>query len=163
MAKRILIVDDEPDVRDAWGRTLSDSGYSVEVAADGKAALKLCRDHAFDLVIVDFILGGMSGLELLNQIRDRQPTIRSIVISGKVDPGLTEDEVAARLKVELETDAYFQKPLRSERLLETVSGLFEATKEQDWKTVASRVLNSKKKVTRVRKTEQSLKDKKRRP
>src|SRR3954470_20872427 len=111
MAKRVLVVDDEADVLDALARAIRIAGYSVEKAKTAKDALALCSDHAFDLLVVDFIMPGMTGLEVLNKIRALHPTIRSIVVSGKVDPQIKEDEVETRLKVELEADAYFSKPV----------------------------------------------------
>jgi CheY-like chemotaxis protein len=156
MAKRILIVDDELDVLNALAKAIRLAGYSIEKASSAKAALDLCRDHAFDLVVVDFLMPGMTGLELLNKIRAIHPTVRSIVVSGKVDPQLKEDEVATQLRVELETDAYFSKPVRNAALLETIEHLLTLGTDQEWVDVAERVLNSPKTATQVRRTEQSL-------
>ena len=159
MAKRILVVDDETDVLNALERAMRIAGYSVEKAASAQAALTLCKDHSFDLVVVDFIMPGMSGLALLNKIRAIHPTIRSIVVSGKVEPGLKEDEVATRLKVELEADQYFSKPVSNERLLETIERLLTLEKNQTWEEVAERVLNSEKSPAQVRRIEKHLKPK----
>jgi CheY-like chemotaxis protein len=160
MAKRILVVDDESDVLAALARAIKIEGYSVEKAQSAKEALALCKDHTFDLVVVDFIMPGMSGLELINKIRGIHPTIRSIVVSGKVDPQLKEDEVETRLKIELEADAYFSKPMKNEQLLETIERLLSLGKDEKWTDIAERVLNSQKTAAQVKKTERSLKPKK---
>ena len=160
MAKRILVVDDETDVLDALARAFRLAGYSVEKAATAAKALALCKDHSFDLVILDFIMPGMSGLEVLNKVRAIHPTIRSIVVSGKVDPQLKEDEVETRLRVELEADAFFSKPVSNDRLLETVERLLTLGKNENWKDVAERVLHSEKTAGQVRKIEASLKPRK---
>jgi CheY-like chemotaxis protein len=159
MAKRVLVVDDEADVLDALARAIRIAGYSVAKAQTAKEALALCSDHAFDLLVADFIMPGMSGLELLNRVRALHPTIRSIVVSGKVDPQLKEDEVETRLKVELEADAYFTKPVGNDRLLQAIERLLKQGKEQDWAEIAERVLNSEKTTATVRKVEKSLKPK----
>jgi CheY-like chemotaxis protein len=160
MAKRILVVDDEPDVMTALARAIRIAGLSVEAAESATAALALCRDHAFDLVVVDFIMPGMTGLELLNRIRAIHPTIRSVVVSGKVDPQLSESEVTTRLKVELEADVYFSKPVSNSKLLEAMQRLLTSNAEQRWEDVAERVLNSEKTTAQVKKAEKDLKVKK---
>jgi two-component system OmpR family response regulator len=162
MAKRILVVDDEPDVLDALERAIRIAGLSVEKAASAQGALALCKDHAFDLIVIDFIMPGMTGLELLNKVRALHPTIRSIIVSGKVDPQLKEDEVETRIKVELEADAYFSKPVANDRLLETIERLLTLGKDQKWEDVAERVLNSEKTTAEIKKMERGLKSKKHR-
>jgi len=161
MAKRILVVDDEPDVRNAWARSLRIEKYAVETAANATEALQKVANHAFDLVILDFIMPGKSGLQLLNEIRKVLPTVRSIIVSGRVDPALEEAGIADTLKAKLEADAFFQKPVSDERLLEAVETLFALAREHhSWQHVAERELNAGKRKKDVRAVEQELKQKK---
>ncbi len=80
---RILVVDDEEDVRDIIAETLEDFGYAVLTAASGEEALPvLVRDGSVVMVITDVRMPGMSGLELADEIRRRWPKVKVVLISG---------------------------------------------------------------------------------
>ncbi|HEU4799653.1 MAG TPA: ATP-binding protein [Gemmatimonadales bacterium] len=80
---RVLVVDDEPAVRQIAARTLQSSGCSVLQAADGAAAIELVDRHGPpDLVLTDLMLGGMDGAELARRLRDRWPTLPIVFMSG---------------------------------------------------------------------------------
>jgi CheY-like chemotaxis protein len=81
MAK-VLIVDDEPDVRDAIGRVLTRNGHEVELAADAIAGLEACGNQSFDVTITDIIMPARNGVELIRALRERFPEMRIIAISG---------------------------------------------------------------------------------
>jgi DNA-binding NtrC family response regulator len=87
----ILVVDDERDVLEALARALKLAGHNVTKATTATEAISVARDHSFDLVILDYIMPSMSGIALLNKIRVLQPTIRSIIVSGKIDSQLSEE------------------------------------------------------------------------
>ena len=80
--KRLLIVDDEPFVREALKRVLEEESLIVAVAADATAALAELQRQAYDLVIVDIIMPGMDGVELIRRIRTQSPAARIVAISG---------------------------------------------------------------------------------
>jgi CheY-like chemotaxis protein len=80
--KRLLVIDDEPYVRDALKRVLEDDELSVDVAADAEAALVQLKGQAYDLAIVDIIMPGMDGVELIRRLRAEFPAMRVVVISG---------------------------------------------------------------------------------
>ena len=80
--KRLLVIDDEPFVRDALKRVLEEDELSVEVAADAETALVQLSRHAFDLVILDIIMPGMDGVELIRKLRKEYPPLRIVAISG---------------------------------------------------------------------------------
>jgi diguanylate cyclase (GGDEF)-like protein/PAS domain S-box-containing protein len=67
---RLLLVDEDESNRDLLSRRLLRSGYEVETAADGEQALRMARGQGYDLVLLDQVLCGMSGLETLRQIRE---------------------------------------------------------------------------------------------
>ncbi len=79
---RILIVDDEDVVLDSCLQVLEGRGYEVATARDGTEGLKLVREFAPDLVLVDLKMPGISGFEVLEEIRAGDPTIVTIVITG---------------------------------------------------------------------------------
>jgi CheY-like chemotaxis protein len=81
-AARLLIVDDEPAVLDLLKRYLERVGYSVEVTSNGEAALDLFQVERYDLVITDLNLPGMGGEEMLQRMRERQPSLRALISSG---------------------------------------------------------------------------------
>lgn len=81
---RVLVVDDEPGIRDTLERNLARMGYTVEVAADGqKAVSALSRDpYAIDLVIMDVTMPGMSGDDAFRAMRELRPDLDVILMSG---------------------------------------------------------------------------------
>ena len=84
---RILVVDDEEEVREILAETLEDFGYAVSTAASGEEALPLLASgQGFDMLITDVRMPGMSGLELAEDVRRRWPQIKIVVISGYFVP-----------------------------------------------------------------------------
>ena len=82
MSFRILVVDDDADVRDVLTRFLKRSGYSVQHAADGEEALDAVREHAPDLMLLDICLPRMTGLDVLFHLREEHLQPRTIALSG---------------------------------------------------------------------------------
>jgi CheY-like chemotaxis protein len=80
--KRLLVIDDEPYVRDALKRVLEDDELSVDVAADAEAALLQLNSQSYDLAILDIIMPGMDGVELIRRLRADFPAMRVVAISG---------------------------------------------------------------------------------
>jgi CheY-like chemotaxis protein len=80
--KRILVIDDEPFVRDALKRVLEEEELQVDVTADAESALVQLNRQPYDLVILDIIMPGMDGVELLRRLRAEFPGLRVIAISG---------------------------------------------------------------------------------
>ena len=80
--QRILIVDDEEQIRKMLGIMLRNEGYYVEDAADGNAALALLETQSFDLVITDIVMPEKEGLETIMELKKKYPTIKIIAISG---------------------------------------------------------------------------------
>lgn len=136
----ILIVDDEPLELEAWQRTFEMAGYAVTTASTPKDALTACDEHAFDLVMLDFIMPAMTGVELLARIRKKRPLIRSIIVSGKIDKEADEGALSNDLKAAVEADVYLHKPVENDRLLQTVSSLLEKpTTDQPWSEIAKTI------------------------
>ena len=80
--RRILIVDDEPSVRDVMATVLIDAGYSVQTAADGHIALEIIDDAPPDLIITDVMMPNLDGWALLDHARERNPTLPVILMSA---------------------------------------------------------------------------------
>ena len=79
---RILIVDDEPGIRQSLKGVFEDEGFATESVSTGEECLKKIADSAYDLVLLDIWLPGIDGLETLRRIRELSPTTRVIMISG---------------------------------------------------------------------------------
>ena len=144
MASYILVVDDEPDVARGWARALRIAGHEAQYADDSKHALDLCKQHPFDLVIIDYMMSKMTGIELLNEIRKFIPFIRSIIISGKLDANINEDVFLSEIKANIEADLYLHKPVENARLKNSVDELLKLKPEQEvnWQAVAKNKLEA---------------------
>ncbi|HEX2954566.1 MAG TPA: response regulator transcription factor [Bacillota bacterium] len=103
MAKKILIVEDEPNIAETVAYSLEKEGYKVTVCGDGKVGLEqIFRDDP-DLVILDLMLPGMDGMEVCRQVR-RKSEVPIIMLTAK------EDEIDRVLGLELGADDYITKP-----------------------------------------------------
>ncbi|HZH33445.1 MAG TPA: sigma-54 dependent transcriptional regulator [Pyrinomonadaceae bacterium] len=112
--KSILVVDDERSQREILEMILSGEGYDVTTAVSGEAAMKFVADRRFDLVLTDFKMTGMSGLDLLKQLSAFDSSIMVILLTahGSVDSAVDALRLGAF--------DYLQKPYDAEKLLETV-------------------------------------------
>jgi CheY-like chemotaxis protein len=116
LGKRILLVDDEPDVRTSIALILKMEGYEVLTATHGAAALEMLDSPLPDIVICDFMMPWMNGRELILQLKAREDTrdIPTIMMSG-VTPGEPEP-----------WDAFLRKPMDITELLGTIERLLLA-------------------------------------
>ncbi len=117
MALDILVVDDEPDIRDLISGVLEDEGYSTRVAADSDAALAAVNERRPSLVLLDVWLRGsrMDGLELLSELKQLDAKLPIIIISGH---GNIDTAVAAIGQGAVD---FIEKPFEAETLLHLVS------------------------------------------
>jgi len=106
MNGKILIVDDERAIRNAVRDTFSREGYYAVTAPDGEEALRRCRSEAFDLLITDMKMPGISGIELIRAVRTFLPDIRTIIMTAY---GSAESAIEA---LRLEVSDYMMKPFR---------------------------------------------------
>ena len=124
--KTILLVDDDPEVRQASELALEPLGSTVLVADNGNTAVELADENTPDLVILDMMLPKRSGFLVLEKIkRDRKRGQKPYVIMITANPGQRHKAYAQSLGV----DDYLNKPFRMERLVETVSRLLGGGEE----------------------------------
>src|SRR5262249_37613445 len=83
LSVRILVVDDDSRVSRTVGLGLRDAGYDVEHAADGDTALELATSRSWDLIVLDLMLPGRDGLDVLSGLRGRGVRIPILVLTGK--------------------------------------------------------------------------------
>jgi len=119
MAKKILIVDDEPNIVTALEYLLQKNGYEVLLARDGEAALKQVEAHRPDLVLLDVMMSLKSGYEVCQRMRERPDWqhIKIIMLSAKG----REAEVSKGLS--LGADSYVTKPFSNQELLARIGAL----------------------------------------
>lgn len=85
--RRVLVVDDEPDLQTLIGQVLWDAGHEVEFAADGTSALQRAELGGLDLVVLDLVLPDIDGHVVLKRMRQRSDAAPVLVVSGRADYG----------------------------------------------------------------------------
>lgn len=127
---RILIVDDDEMDRLLERTILQDAGHELFFASDGAVALRLYREKHVDLVLTDLAMPNLNGLRLIRELRDLNPDVPVIAISGKSPEQLpsAEDMGAART---------FFKPVDRDELLKAVEEVLEE-QEVDWERIWGR-------------------------
>ena len=114
MNENILVVDDDAEVRKTLSSILSKEGYSVETVENGKQATRISEKSRFDVALIDIKLSDMEGTELLHRLKENQPHMVKIVITGF--PTLEN----AMETVNEGADGYILKPFDVEKLLEMI-------------------------------------------
>ena len=113
-AERVLLVEDDPGIREVLADLLTRLGYDVTVAGTGEDAAALTPQQPFELLLTDVMLPGISGTELAGQLAERWPDMAVVVMSGySPDESLRRDAGAGRVR-------FLQKPVRLERLSQEV-------------------------------------------
>ncbi len=115
-AKRILIVDDEPDIREFISYNLVRKGYLVFTAADGKEAFDVAVQFRPDLIILDVLMPQMNGFETCMRLRSNPLFANTKIIFLSA----LSESYAKDLGLELEADAFIYKPIRIELLVKQV-------------------------------------------
>jgi DNA-binding NtrC family response regulator len=111
---RILIVDDDENIRKTMKAILEDEGYIVDWAATGKDAIKKTNEKTYNLALLDIRLPDMEGVDLLKLLKDNVPRTRKIMVTGY--PSMQ----SAINALNESADAYLVKPVDVAKLLDTV-------------------------------------------
>jgi len=121
---RVLVVDDEYQMRDLLCQALERRGHTVDQAADGRQALQHLAEHQPDLVITDLVMPEMEGIETIQAFRRKCPALPIIAISGggRVDP-----DNYLSMAGQIGANRTFAKPFRLEEILTAVRELTEKT------------------------------------
>lgn len=82
MPKRILVVEDEPNMRLLVAEELMDAGYEVDTAENGEVALMKFKEKPYDLVTIDIEMPGMNGLELAGKLREIKRDVRLVILTA---------------------------------------------------------------------------------
>jgi DNA-binding response OmpR family regulator len=121
--KKILVVDDNRDIRGLLFKMLDSEGYDVLFAIDGEEALEIVKSHRFDLVLLDEMMPGKSGTEVLKEIRSSKYShIKNLAIVMITEKSLIDDIDAA---LSAGATSYIVKPFRAEAIKQKIRNIFE--------------------------------------
>ena len=126
-APRVLLVDDEPNMRWTMAEFLKRGGYEPLTASDFDSATELLRDAEVDAAVVDIVLPGKSGVELLKELRRREPYVPVVMITGEPNSALVPEIVRAGAY------DYIAKPILKDALIKAVARAVERKRLEDEK------------------------------
>jgi len=122
-AAKILVVDDDPDMRETLQIILESAGYTVVTGEDGEQCLAKLKQEEPDLLILDLLMPRMDGFEVCKALKDprhsRYARIPVIILSS-VQEGVSQRRYELETGVRMDVDDYVEKPVEGEVLLERV-------------------------------------------
>jgi CheY-like chemotaxis protein len=116
---RIMLVDDEPIIRELVRTMLTSGSVEVEVAADGVECLKLAKSRKFDLILLDIVLPGMDGITVCRMLKSDPATTRIPIYMLTAKAKQADVETAKRAGA----DGYINKPFKGAELMDLVERL----------------------------------------
>lgn len=132
----IMVVDDDPKMRELLTSILENAGYIVETVSDGKGAIKACKKSPIDVALIDIELPDTKGTRLLSILKEMQPKMVNIIITGH--PSIENAVIAVNRKA----DGYLLKPFNPEDLLKMVERLL-AEKKNEYFTIIKEIEQGK--------------------
>jgi DNA-binding NtrC family response regulator len=114
---RILVVDDDPSIRATISVILAQAGYAVDTAANGEEAIAKSDLNFYNIALIDYRLPDMAGTKLLSLLRDTEPRMMKVIVTGFP---MLDNAVDA---INRGVDGYLAKPVQTERLLKTIAQL----------------------------------------
>ena len=118
----VLVVDDDLPLRELFARVLRKAGFDVEVACDGRAAIRAFEGREFSAMVTDIIMPEMEGVETIVEIKSRWPSCKIVAISGGGAVGFGG---YLDLAGKLGADATIRKPVESHQLIDVVKNLIQ--------------------------------------
>ena len=126
----VLVIDDEPEVRDSVRQVLGRAGFEVTTADNGLTGIQQFFDRPADVVVVDIIMPRSNGIEVIREIRSRYPGARIIAITGGGNfgpfgykPGTVVSDAYLASATESGADAVMTKPFHRQELISLVRSL----------------------------------------
>ncbi len=117
MNPRMLVVDDEENIRSYLVELFRLEGWTVDTAYDGYEGVKLATDKDYDVIIMDILMPRMTGIEATREIMRRKPSAKIIVITGAPFRKQAEEAVDCGARL------FIKKPFSSEKIIEAVKSL----------------------------------------
>ena len=122
---KVLVVDDEKNQREIYMMILEDAGFTVTTAQSGEQAVKFARENQFDLVLTDYKMTGMDGVQLVNELSDLDPSIIVVMMTAHGTVESVKNAMRAGVY------DYLEKPIDQEQLLKVVRGALAGLNEID--------------------------------
>lgn len=122
---RILVIDDDENIRKVLATILEDEGYKVDLVDTAKKAIEKTKRNFYNIALIDVRLPDMEGIELLTKMKDTTPKMRKIIITGY--PTL-QNAIQA---VNRGADAYIVKPFDMEKVLRTIEEQLKMQKAEE--------------------------------
>jgi CheY-like chemotaxis protein len=118
---KVLIVDDEPAIRNILARILSNKGHQAQTVSNGKAALAMLHEKGYDLLVADLKMSGVSGMDLYETLKKKLPDMadRTVFITGDTMTEETNEFLASSGR------PYLAKPFTPMEFLETIESALE--------------------------------------
>ncbi len=116
---RILIIDDEQEMRDISYQIFKIEGYDVDTAADAESAMFKIKNNPYDFLLVDLVLPGrLNGLDIIKQVRKDMPKVKIIAYSGFSGIDIAEKVIRAG------ANNFIAKPFRRQEIINVVNDLY---------------------------------------
>ncbi|MEM2547161.1 MAG: response regulator [Candidatus Bathyarchaeia archaeon] len=122
---RILVIDDDENIREVLKTILEDEGYIVDTAETGEKAIEKTKKGFYNLALIDIKLPDMEGIELLTKMKDTTPKMRKIIVTGY--PTM-HNAIEA---VNRGADAYILKPFEVEKILAVIKEQLKRQEEEE--------------------------------
>ncbi|RKS75379.1 two-component system OmpR family response regulator [Motilibacter peucedani] len=120
---RLLVVDDEPNIRELLSASLRFAGFDVAVAADGREALEVMKTYDPELVVLDVMMPGIDGLTVLRRMRENGSRVPVVLLTAR---DATEDKVSG---LTLGADDYVTKPFSLEEMLARIRAVLRRARD----------------------------------
>ena len=134
--KRILIVDDDDEIRDLLEFDVSQSGYFVDTASDGKEGLQKALNNSYDLILLDVMMPKMNGFDVCKNIRQAKLAIPILMLTAK---GTINDKT---IGFDCGADDYLVKPFDIQEVLLRIRVLLRRNQIQDTNPITNEILHS---------------------
>lgn len=135
-ARRILVIEDDPAIRQGIADAMRFHGYETLEAGEGKEGLRLAVGSDCDIILLDLILPGMGGLDILRQVREVRPTLPVIILTAR---GEESDRVQG---LKLGADDYVVKPFSIKELIARLEAVLRRSPERPTDLLTVRVKNA---------------------
>ncbi len=132
LARRILVVDDDERLRDLLQRYLTEQGFNVATAADGKAMSEMKRQARFDLIVLDVMMPGEDGMNICRRLRNAGDKIPIILLTAKAE------DSSRIMGLDLGADDYVTKPFNPRELLSRINAVLRRSSTQEHPGAPSR-------------------------
>ena len=134
--KRILIVDDDDEIRDLLEFDVSHSGYFVDTASDGKEGLQKALNNSYDLILLDVMMPKMNGFDVCKNIRQAKLSIHILMLTAK---GTINDKT---IGFDCGADDYLVKPFDIQEVLLRIRVLLRRNQPQETNSITNEILQS---------------------